>query len=73
MGWLSYLAILAPCCFVLTCNEGFIIDTGSDLYKKATFRYNVYTSKISVGNFIYYCVVHLVGWVFIRRVNQRDM
>ena len=71
-GVAFFLGLLAPVCFFLTSYEDLIINTESEYVKDLYDRYNVYTTYISFGNLIYYYCVHLAGWIFIRRVNQRD-
>eukprot|EP00347_Sterkiella_histriomuscorum_P007731 403347772 len=71
-GIIFYFLILAPFCFTLCLNQNLLYDTKSSFIQTLFFREEVNTTYISFGNMFYQCAVYIVGWVYIRRINQRD-
>ncbi|CDW76705.1 UNKNOWN [Stylonychia lemnae] len=67
------LAILYPFCVYFSIDVEFLYDTNSEFFRTSFYRYNVNTQYISLGNLFYQTIVYAFGWLFIRRVNQRDM
>lgn len=71
-GTIFFMAMMAPICYYLTTSDSLLVDTESDFIKTLFYRLNVFTSYVSIGNYLYYAACMVLGWAYVRLIACDD-